>query len=72
MSAEREVILNVHASRQARCKIIIVLCVLAIRCRDLCPLSAVRLFVSILEVSIGFLKASVVLRKRGHFIWGFW
>lgn len=30
--------LNVHASRLARCKIILVLCVLAIGCRSLCTL----------------------------------
>lgn len=60
--------LNVNASRLARCKIITVLCVLAIRCRSL---YTVRLFVIILAVcQFGFLTAAVVFKEN----WGvsFW
>lgn len=60
---EEEVILNVYANRLARCKIINVLCVLTIRCRDLCICKTVCNPFS--SVSIGFIKASVVLRKTG-------
>lgn len=63
--------LNVNASRLARCKIITVLCVLAIRCRSVCTLF--RLSVIILAVcQFGFLTAAVVFKENwGIFYFGF-